>query len=357
VAVTDAAAVSLAEFTTLRVGGEAREVIVAGTRAALVDAVLGVWASGENPFVLGGGSNVVIADAGIDTPVVLVRSRGIERLPSPHGSALIRIEAGEPWDDLVAVTVENGWRGLEALSGIPGTVGAAPIQNIGAYGYELADTLVRIEFLDEISGSVEVLARDDLGLDYRTSVIKQGRRGVVVSVDLELVDTVTSSTPGKSAPPFHDQLAAQIDLHGGAPTLQQVREAVLSIRRTKGMVLDPSDPDSVSAGSFFTNPLVSESFARGMPDAAPRWAVPAGAGSPERVKLSAAWMIERAGIRRGFSLPGSGAGISSKHTLAIVNRGGATAADITELARYVEERVRNEFGVTLHPEPVYVGNP
>ncbi len=349
--------VTLAEFTTLRVGGDARELLVAHSRNALVDAAQRVWAGGEQPFVLGGGSNVVIADAGVDASVVLVRSRGIERLPSPPESALIRVEAGEPWDDLVAVTVQNGWRGLEALSGIPGTVGAAPIQNIGAYGYELKDTLVSIEFLDELTGSVETLSRDDLGLDYRTSVIKRGRRGVVLSVDLDLVDTSAAPIPTPGASPLHDQLAAVIDPHDGPPSPLRIREAVLSIRRSKGMVLDPSDPDSVSAGSFFTNPIVSASFARGMPDAAPRWDVPPVGGGPERVKLSAAWMIERAGIRRGFALPGSGAAISSKHTLAIVNRGGATASDITELARYVEERVRNEFGVTLHPEPVYVGGP
>ncbi|MEY2849316.1 MAG: hypothetical protein RI885_1983 [Actinomycetota bacterium] len=354
---------TLADYTTLRVGGEARELIVARSRGELVDAVLGSWSIGEEPVLLGGGSNVVIADAGIDAPVVLVRSRGVERLPSIEGVARLRIEAGEPWDDLVAHTVQNGWRGLEALSGIPGTVGAAPIQNIGAYGYEVKDTLVSIEFLDEASGQIVVLGRDDLGLDYRTSVVKRGRRGVVLSVDLDLVDTMAgagapdAAGPDSSAPPLHDQLAAVLDLDGGPPSLEQVRRAVLAVRGAKGMVLDPADPDSVSAGSFFTNPIVSASFASGLPDTAPRWAVPASEGVPERVKLSAAWLIERAGIRRGFGLPGSGAGISSKHTLAIVNRGGATAADITELARLAQERVRNEFGVTLHPEPVYLGDP
>ncbi len=338
---------TLGDLTTLRVGGEAHRFVVADNEQSLIAESLDAWASGEEWFLLGGGSNVVIADSGFDGTVIHVRSRGIERLEAPAGRVRVRVQAGESWDGLVAHAVANGWAGLEALSGIPGTTGASPIQNIGAYGYELSDTLVAIDFLDYLSGDVVRLSADDLGLGYRTSIIKRGRQGVVLAVEMELTD----APDGRSVQPYHAQLAAALGEGVDRPPLADVREAVLSVRGSKGMVLDPRDPDSVSAGSFFTNPIVSESFARRLPEAAPRWTV-----DEDSVKLSAAWLIERAGIRRGFALPGSNAGISSKHTLAIINRGGATAADIASLARYVQERVRNEFGVALHPEPTYIGD-
>lgn len=361
----------LAPRTTLRVGGPAARLVEATTADELVDAVLEARASGDDWLVLGGGSNVVIGDDGVDGTVIVAASRGIERLPDAPGSSRpirLRVQAGEPWDELVARTVENGWAGLEAMSGIPGSTGAAPIQNIGAYGQEVAESLVAVEVLDD-DDERRTLPAPVLRLGYRTSVLKHGgTRAVVLSVDLAL----EASSDARSRPIRYAQLAEAlgVDLGESAP-LVGVRAAVLRLRSSKGMVLDHADPDSVSAGSFFTNPIVSESFARTLPVEAPRFvvepdpptlAVPLGsepvpppAPIERHVKLSAAWLIERAGIGRGFALPGSRAAVSKKHTLALVNTGGATAAEIAQLARYIQTRVMSEFGVVLHPEPVFVG--
>ena len=359
----------LAPLTTLRVGGPAAQLVSATTRDELVAAVLEAWGSAEEWLLLGGGSNVVIADDGFDGTVVRVETRGIERLADAGGPhpVRLRIEAGEPWDDVVTFAVEQGVGGIEALSGIPGTTGAAPIQNIGAYGEQLSETLVAVDFLDAESGEVSRVEASELELGYRTSALKKGRRGVVLGIELGF-----RAADGLSAPVSYDQLARALGAAVGERVpLADARAAVLELRASKGMVLDPNDPDSVSAGSFFTNPIVSESFARALPIDAPRWELepqlaprilPLGAEIPAApasgsylVKLSAAWLIERAGIGRGFALPGSRAGISTKHTLAIVNRGGATAADIAELARFIQLRVASEFGVELQPEPVLVG--
>jgi UDP-N-acetylmuramate dehydrogenase len=383
--------VPLGPLTTLRVGGPAARIIEPAGEPELLQAVLGVWDSGDDWFVLGGGSNVVISDDGFDGTVIRVATRGVARIVSPRGTVRLRVQAGEPWDELVAYTVEQGWSGLEALSGIPGSTGASPIQNIGAYGQEAGDAIVSVDFLDYGTGRVERIARDDLELGYRTSVFKRGKRGVVLSVTFSLTDS-RAHADGEEAPAgslalgdpiAYPQLAAALGVAvGDRVALAGVRSAVLRLRGSKGMVLDATDPDSVSAGSFFTNPIVSENFARGLPADAPRWLVQpepeplvvplpdagsglvvdlsgpldaSGAAARTEVKLSAAWLIERAGIRKGFSLPGSGAAISSKHTLAIVNTGRATAADVAELSRYIQNRVSAEFGVLLHPEPVFVG--
>jgi len=370
---------ALADLTTIRVGGVPAEFVVADDRDALVEAVRDARASGEDWLLLGGGSNTVASDEGFDGTVIHIRSRGVERVPAGEGRIRIRVQAGEPWDDLVALTVRNGWSGVEALSGIPGSTGAAPVQNIGAYGQELESALVGIEFLDDASGDVVYLTRDELRLGYRTSVLKRGRRGVVLSVDLELADGTVPGQVGAplSSPVAYAQLADALGVPVGSRVpIAELRRAVLALRSSKGMVLDPADPDSVSSGSFFTNPIVSESFARSLPRDAPRWSqqapepdavisIPPGGLHPldvpplvtgqYTVKLSAAWLIENAGIRRGFGLPGSGAAISSKHTLAIVNRGGATAADIVQLADFIQSRVQADFGVVLQPEPVLVG--
>lgn len=358
----------LAELTTLRVGGPAHELIMVTDADQLVATTRKTWASGEPWLVLGGGSNLLIADDGFDGTVIRVGTRGIERIQGDT-SVHLRVQAGEPWDGLVAHTVDQGWAGLEALSGIPGSCGAAPIQNIGAYGQELSDSLVAIEFLDYLTGEVSRLSAEDLDLGYRTSAIKRGRHGVVIAIELRL-------TEGELSEPIaYAQLASALGVElGGRVPIAEVRAAVLALRGSKGMVLSPDDPDSVSAGSFFTNPIVSERFASALPTDAPRWvlepeeadlvvpldsfdeaAVLAPIATERRVKLSAAWLIERAGIRRGFSLPGSQAAVSSKHTLALVNRGGATAEQVAELARLVQSRVLNEFGVILQPEPVLVG--
>lgn len=352
----------------MRVGGPAYRFIEATTEADLVDAAHDAWSGHDEWLVLGGGSNLVVADEGFDGTVIRAATRGIERLPAAPGTVRLRVQAGEPWDALVAHTVENGWAGLEALSGIPGSSGAAPIQNIGAYGRELSDVLVAIDFLDYLDGDLQRIAAADLELDYRTSAIKQGRQGVVVAIELDLLDT----GDGLSAPIAYDQLAGALGVAlGSRVALREVRDTVLALRASKGMVLDPADPDSVSCGSFFTNPIVGENFARTLPEDAPRWpmedepgdvVVPLGEEpalppqrSDHRVKLSAAWLIEQAGIRKGFALPGSRAAVSSKHTLAIVNRGDATASEIAELGRFIQTRVFSEFGVRLQAEPNLVG--
>jgi UDP-N-acetylmuramate dehydrogenase len=372
----------LSHLTTLHVGGDAADLIEPATRDELIAAVQATWAAGDDWLLLGGGSNVVISDDGFDGTVVRVTTRGIERLdpataairPSAYlgdRTVRLRVQAGEPWDALVEYAVRNGWAGIEALSGIPGSSGAAPIQNIGAYGQEVGSSLVAIEFLDYLTRDIERIPAPQLGLGYRSSALKQGRQGLVISIELELLDG-TADGPALSAPVGYDQLASTLGVRiGDRVPLDDLRSTVLGLRAAKGMLLDPNDRDSFSAGSFFTNPIVSENFARGLPAAVPRWptspeerpivvplgeapAAPAAAGE-YRVKLSAAWLIEKAGISRGFSLPGSHAAVSSRHTLALVNTGGATAEEVLQLARFVQTRVFAEFGVRLQPEPVLVG--
>ena len=330
---------NLSELTTMRVGGPAGTLVIATTRDELTDAALEAWATGDEWLVLGGGSNVVVGDEGFDGTVIRVASRGIERLDGD--GVLLRVEAGESWDGLVEYAVAQGWRGIEALSGIPGTVGAAPIQNIGAYGQELSDVLVAIEFLDAVTGDRERVLAEDLELGYRTSAIKAGRQGVVLGIELRLEEAA-------EGPIKYSQLAAALGVES-AP-IAEIRAGVLALRRAKGMVLDPDDPDSVSCGSFFTNPIVGENFARSLPAEIPQWLI-----DDTAVKLSAAWLIEHAGIGKGFSLPGSHVAISSKHSLAITNRGGGTAEEVGELARYIQAMVLSRFGVSLRPEPVAIG--
>ena len=358
----------LADLTTLGIGGPAARLAQPATRQELVDETLATWGSPEDWLLLGGGSNVVIADEGFDGVVIRVSTRGMSasRADGSARPARLTVEAGEPWDDVVAHAVANGWSGIEALSGIPGSAGAAPVQNIGAYGQELASSLVGIDFLDFDTGRVVKIPAPELGLGYRTSALKRGRLGLVVALDLALADDA-----GLSQPIAYAQLASALNVRiGDRVPVAELRAAVLELRAAKGMLWDPADPDSASAGSFFTNPVVTENFARGLPADAPRWptapeeaarVLPLGSAIPHivrgeyLVKLSAAWLIERSGITRGFAIPGSRAAISSKHTLAIVNRGGATAADVVQLAGYVQTRVLAEFGVILQPEPVLVG--
>jgi UDP-N-acetylmuramate dehydrogenase len=389
----------LASLTTLHVGGPAHRVVVATTDDEVIGTALEAWAEDEPLLVLGGGSNVVIDDAGFAGTVLVVATRGIERLadaahvnagpPSSAADRLrslerslrpaqqrepvrIRVQAGEPWDALCAEAVAQGWSGIEALSGVPGSCGAAPIQNIGAYGQELAATLAAVEFLDRETGTVRRLQASELRLGYRTSVFKQGLSGVVLAVEM-LLHRAVGDGPVLSSPVAYAQLADALGVPlGGRVPIAALRDTVLQLRRSKGMVVDPEDPESVSVGSFFTNPIVSERFARTLPKDAPRWptsgdepdvVVPLGAALPPRpdrdgepqVKLSAAWLIEHSGVRRGFRLPGSDAHISRKHTLAIVNGGSATAAQVLELARYIQHRVQSEFGVILQPEPTLIG--
>jgi len=371
---------TLADLTTMRVGGAPSQLVIAHDAGELVDRARELWDAGDDWLLLGGGSNTVVCDEGFPGPVLLVRSEGIERVVDAEldpETVRLRVQAGHDWDEVVAATVERGWSGIEALSGIPGRAGAAPVQNIGAYGAELSDVLHSIEFLDAETGEVERVPAAELELGYRHSALKAGRAGVVISIDLLLEAHPDRENP-LSAPVRYGQLADALGITiGERVSLRELRRTVLRLRGSKGMVLHREDRDSWSAGSFFTNPIVSEHFARSLPPQAPRYPVqgeepPAavttleelaqgqplripGHSAPRQVKLSAAWLIENSGVSRGFRLPGSGAAISSKHTLAITNASDATASDVAELARYVVQRVQSEFGLILVPEPNLYG--
>lgn len=333
----------LAGLTTLGVGGPASELLTAGTADELVRAVTDADARGMPVLVLGGGSNVVIADDGFAGRVVRVASRGIEVLGADAcGGARVRVAAGEPWEALVARAVAEGWRGIECLAGIPGSTGAAPVQNIGAYGQELSDTVETVEVWDRRVGRRRELPMAACRFAYRTSTFKADpARFVVLAV-------VFGFRLGEHADPVrYPELAARLGgVPGGRPLLAEVRDAVLDLRRGKGMVLDPGDPDTASVGSFFTNPMLT---AADLPAGAPGWPQPDGT-----VKTSAAWLIEHAGFGRGW--PGTGpARVSGKHTLALTNRGGASAAQVLTVARSIRDGVRSAFGITLDVEPVLVG--
>ncbi len=317
---------ALSNFTTIRVGGEPAELRIARTREELISATKQVWSSGDDWLVLGGGSNLVVNDDPANLHVIKVESTGIERVAQGH----LRVQAGENWDDFVAYAVNHGLAGVESLSGIPGTVGAAPVQNIGAYGQELAETFVRCEFLDYETGELETLEKEDMHFGYRDSILKRGKAGVITWVEFQLLADLPA---------------------GSTELLKSRRIEVLEQRAAKGMLLNEGDFDTHSCGSFFTNPIVSASFARTLPEDAPRWDLDE---TGDRVKLSAAWLIEHSGIQKGLRLGASKAGVSTKHALAITNRGGATAKEVLELARFIQERVAATFGINLAPEPVII---
>jgi UDP-N-acetylmuramate dehydrogenase len=344
----------LADHTTLRVGGPVRTWIEATTEAELVAAVRSADAAGEPLLILGGGSNVLVGDDGFDGTVVHVATKGVElaggscTIDEPGaamcGGAVIEVAAGENWDDFVAHAIAQEWRGIEALSGIPGSVGATPIQNVGAYGQEVADWLWSVRTWDRQSNTFRTFAVGDCGFGYRTSRFKaEPGRYLVLSVTFQFRQG-TLSTPIRFG-----ELSRRLELDGrGRAPMADVREAVLELRRAKGMVLDAADHDTWSAGSFFTNPVLEAERAAQLPEGAPRFPQADG-----RVKTSAAWLIEAAGFHKGFGTPP--ATLSSKHTLAITNRGGAGSGDLVALARRVRDGVRDAFGVTLVPEPVLVG--
>jgi UDP-N-acetylmuramate dehydrogenase len=340
-----AAGPPLSGLTTLRTGGSAGCMVVAETDAELIDAVSSADASGEPVTILGGGSNVVISDDGLPGTVVQARTRGVDVSVDACAGAWVTVAAGEPWDALVARAIAEEWSGIEALSGIPGLTGATPIQNVGAYGQEVADTIARVTAYDRLTRRTEVIAAGDCGFGYRTSRFKeQPGRHVVLSVTYQL------PLGSMSAPIGYAELAARLGVTVGerAPA-SEVREAVLSLRRAKGMVLDPADHDTWSVGSFFTNPVVEASR---VPEGAPAW--PAADGAPGLVKTSAAWLVEQAGFPRGYP-EGGAARLSTKHTLAITNRGSATTNDVVALAREIRAGVSDRFGVELVAEPVLLG--
>lgn len=369
--------IRLSALTTLRTGAAPERMLEATTTSGLVDALQDVWSRGDDWFVLGGGSNLFVGDEPFEGTVIRVLTRGIEELPSPHpGRIRLRAQAGHGWDDLVAYAVEHGYAGLEAMSGIPGTVGAAPVQNIGAYGQEVQETLVEVELIDEHASEIVTVPASDLGLGFRTSVFKHhygsvpARRAVILSITVDLLVAEQRIVRG-------EQLRRALGLDSDEPVpLSWVRERILATRASKGMLLDENDPDTHGVGSFFQNAIVPESVARALPPECPQWPVtpdldavtviplasfdglvpqPAVAPAPAEVKVSAAWLIEQAGIRKGFKLPRSRASVSTKHALALTNRGGASAAEVSELARFIQSRVHSEFGLVLQPEPVLVG--
>lgn len=315
--------------------------VEARTEGELAEAVRSAY---EPLLVLAGGSNVVIADEGFPGTVVRVLTKGVER----EGGTLT-VQAGEDWDALVAHCVADGLQGFECLSGIPGSVGATPIQNVGAYGQEVAETVRSVRVLDRASGQIVEMTPQECRFGYRTSIFKYRDRHAVLAVSFALREDA------RSGPLRYAELARALDVPvGGNAPLHEVREAVLALRRGKGMVIDPADPDSVSAGSFFTNPILEPGdFARLQARAGDQ-SPPAFPEPDGRIKTSAAWLIQRSGFPRGY---GDGrVGISTKHTLAIVNRGGATTAELVEFAREIAGGVRERFGVALHPEPVFVGH-
>ncbi|KDA07093.1 UDP-N-acetylenolpyruvoylglucosamine reductase [Microbacterium sp. CH12i] len=373
---TEITPIPLSQLTTLRTGAAPERMLDATTTPELIDALREVWSRGEEWFVLGGGSNLFVGDEPYAGTVIRVLTSGIERLESPHaGLVRVRIQAGHDWDAFVAYTVEHGLAGVEAMSGIPGTVGAAPVQNVGAYGQEIQETLVEVELIDELTGEVSTVPASELGLGFRTSVFKHHygsvpqRHAVILSVTLDLAEVGEAGRIVRG-----EQLRRALGLTDEKPVpLALVRDEILRIRASKGMLLNPYDPDTSSAGSFFQNAIVAESVARQLPPECPRWPVapdldavtiiPLGAYEGyvpptstvrSEVKVSAGWLIEHAGISKGFKLPRSRAGVSTKHALALTNRGGASAGEIAELARFIQARVHAEFGLLLQPEPVLV---
>ncbi|MGA6163377.1 UDP-N-acetylmuramate dehydrogenase [Amycolatopsis magusensis] len=342
----------LSEHTTLRLGGPARRFAEASTSDELVEAVRAADAAGERLLLLGGGSNLVVADEGFDGGVLKIATRG--RTLRQDGPVVhVTAEAGENWDEFVEWTVRNGLGGLECLSGIPGLVGATPIQNVGAYGFEIGDLLRSVRLLDRRTRDVRTLVKEQLRLGYRTSVLKGTDHGVVLSIDVDL------HGDGLSSPIRYAELARKLGVDIGARVpAGTVREAVLELRRGKGMVLDPDDHDTWSAGSFFTNPILPEA---NVPAVLERIAGVVGANvqvpqypADNGVKLSAAWLIERAGFGKGHPGAGGRVSLSTKHTLALTNRGSATTAELLALAREVRDGVEKRFGVELHPEPLLI---
>ncbi len=350
----------LADLTTMRVGGPARRFVTASDADEIVRAVRAADEAGEPLLVLSGGSNLLVADAGFEGTVVRIASRGIDVESADYCSgATVRIAAGEVWDDVVAHAVDRGWAGIEALSGIPGLVGATPVQNVGAYGQDVSQTIARVRVWDRDASAIRTFTASECEFSYRHSRFKGAMDGaspryVVLEVlfQLEIADL--------STPIAYADLARGLGVELGARVpLADARQAVLEQRHKRGMVLDAADHDTWSCGSFFTNPILSTAqfeqlrervAARLGPDVAP----PGFPGADDTVKSSAAWLIDRAGFGKGYGMPGPAA-LSTKHTLALTNRGDASADDLLALARHVRDGVQEAFGVRLVNEPVLVG--
>ena len=334
--------VAFATFTTLRVGGPAAELVEVADRNELFDAFAS--ANTQGCLAVGGGSNLVVSDEGVDRTVVAIGTKGVDVDVGVEGVRVVA-SAGEEWDAFVERCVSDGWAGVEALSGIPGLVGATPVQNVGAYGQEVSDVITRVEVLDRTTQEVRSLTPTECGFGYRTSQFKrEPERFVILDVEFSL------QSSGLGAPVGYAELARHLGVELGTRVpIGEARQAVIELRRSKGMVLDDRDHDTWSAGSFFTNPVLAPAD---VPDGAPSWPL-----DGDRAKVSAAWLIERAGFDKGFGVDvGTGrARLSTKHALAITNVGGATTADVVLLARTVRQGVEDQFGVRLLPEPTLVG--
>jgi UDP-N-acetylmuramate dehydrogenase len=333
--------VRLADLTTLRIGGPADRLVTVTTEEDLIEAIRDADAAKQPALLLSGGSNVVIGDEGFRGTVIQIATTGIRVDADACSGAMVRIAAGEDWDGVVQRAIAEGWSGLESMSGIPGLTGSTPIQNVGAYGHEVAETIAWVRVWDRTDSQVRTVFAADCGFTYRSSRFKldPARYAVLeVAFQLPLGDL--------SAPIGYAELARVLDVEiGSRAPMTDVREAVLGLRRSKGMVLDEADHDTWSAGSFFTNPIVATPA--DVPAGAPQWPQPDG-----RVKTSAAWLIEHAGVSKGFAI--GNAAVSTKHTLAMTNRGGATAKELLALAGHVRNQVRDAFGITLVNEPVLV---
>jgi UDP-N-acetylmuramate dehydrogenase len=334
--------VRLAELTTFRLGGPAARYVEAATESELVERVLAADAAGEPVLLVGGGSNLVVADEGFDGTVIRVATAGISVEADSCGGAMVQAAAGEPWDQVVLRAVEEQWSGVEALSGIPGSAGATPLQNVGAYGQEVSDSVARVRLLDRADGTVRTKAAADCAFTYRSSLFRHDPRWVVLTVTFQL------RLGHLGAPIRYAELARTLGVaEGDRAPARDVRAAVLELRRSKGMLLDPTDHDTWSSGSFFLNPILGAEQAARLPDDAPRYPVAGG------TKTSAAWLVERAGFTRGW---GQGeARLSTKHSLALTNRGSATTGEVLTLARTIRAGVHEAFGVWLEPEPQLVG--
>ena len=327
----------LKEYTTLRVGGSATTLIEVSTEAEIIKAV---EEAGTSPIlIVGGGSNLLISDNGFEGRVIHIANNEAESEVDACSGATLSIGAGENWDHFVSTTISRGFAGLETLSGIPGTVGAAPIQNIGAYGHEVSEFITRVRTYDRDTKAIKTFTNSECQFEYRNSIFKRNPgRYIVLNVQFQIRRGEIST------PISYSELASYLGTSVGekAP-VTDVRKAVLALRESKGMLLSEEDRDTWSAGSFFTNPIVTVEEANQLPEGAPRWPMPDG-----RVKTSAAWLIENSGTYKGEKL--GGAQVSSKHVLAITNSGEATATEISHLARRIKERVKDRFGITLEPE-------
>jgi UDP-N-acetylmuramate dehydrogenase len=333
---------NLRDYTSLRVGGPAKKFVEVRTEEQIIAAI---EAAGDSPIlIIGGGTNILVADAGFEGTVIRISNNSIEAEVDACSGATLTIGAGENWDKFVEITIKRGFAGLETLSGIPGTVGAAPIQNIGAYGHEVSEFITRVRTYDRQEKVLKTFTNEECKFEYRNSYFK-AHPGRYVVLDVQFQIRIGE----ESTPILYAELAKKLEIEvGGKAPVIKTRQAVLELRGLKGMLLSPQDRDSWSAGSFFTNPIVNSDVASQLPDGAPKWPTADG-----RIKTSAAWLIENSGIHKGDAH--GGARVSTKHVLALTNAGNATAQDIAELAAIAKKSVEDKFGITLVAEVNLVG--